>query len=196
MPGVGIGTEIHPWREKTQLDAPDGISQVISAACYKPPFDVLTFACSQPGYPSLFCWCYKHLPWYFAIYLLLLSTCYFLFVFFLFVLATWLRNSLIWNRKGSCQWASCGVYTQMQIVMCKVNGLSVGHVGNSRDSTQSMSYNVKSRNKPTAYVKWALFSMDIPRSQSTVVCAGQKEGIPNVPLNFSHSAASAHAAQL
>lgn len=81
--------------------------------------------------------------------------------------------------------------------MCKVDGLSVGHVGNSRDSTQSMSYNVKSRNKPTAYVKWALlFSMDIPRSQSTVVCAGQKEDIPNIPLNFSHSAASAHAAQL
>lgn len=32
-PEVEIGTEPHPRREKAQLDAPNGISQVTSAAC-------------------------------------------------------------------------------------------------------------------------------------------------------------------
>lgn len=51
MPEVEIGTETPPRREKAQLDAPNGISQVISAACSILQFDVLTFARSQRGYP-------------------------------------------------------------------------------------------------------------------------------------------------
>lgn len=52
MPEVEIGTETHPRREKAQLDAPNGISQVISAACSILQFDdVLTFARSQRGDP-------------------------------------------------------------------------------------------------------------------------------------------------
>lgn len=51
MPEVEIGTETHPRREKAQLDAPNGISQVMSAACSILQFDVLTFARSQRGDP-------------------------------------------------------------------------------------------------------------------------------------------------
>ena len=92
MPEVEIGTETHPRRAKAQLDAPNGISQVISAACSILQFDVLTFARSQHGYPVFSGMFY--VPDVTVCRLsALLSTCFSLFAFSLPMLTTRLINS-------------------------------------------------------------------------------------------------------